>query len=78
MFLFWGVHSVDVDCGVDLFLSMLPSLQGEVGTYFAHLGPRIGERMCLTDLVNRIHFHMVPTPQNRNSIKSNHHEGLNQ
>ena len=37
MFLFRGVNSVDVDCGVDLFLSMLPGLQGEVGTYFAHL-----------------------------------------
>ena len=39
-------HSVYVDCGADLFSSMLPGLQG------AHLCPRIGERMFLTNLVN--------------------------
>jgi len=72
------VHSVDVDCGADLFLSMLSGLQCEVGTYFANLCPRTGERMCLTNLVNTTHFHMIPTPQNRNTIKSNHHEDLNQ
>jgi len=71
-------HSVDVDCGADLSWSMLPGLQCEVGAYFAHLCPRIGERMCLTKLVSTTHFHLVPTPQNRNTIKSNHHEGLNQ
>jgi len=38
-------HSVDVDCGADLFWSMLPGLQGEVATYFAHFCRRIGERM---------------------------------
>ena len=71
-------HCVDVDCGADLFWSMLPGLQGEVATYFAHVCPRIGDRMFLTNLVNTTLFHMVPTPQNRNTIKSNHHEGLNQ
>ena len=71
-------HSVDVDCGADLFWSMLPGLQSEVATYFAHFCPRIGESMFLTNSVNTTYFHMVPTPQNRNTIKSNNHEGLDQ
>jgi hypothetical protein len=71
-------HSVDVDCGADLFWNMLPVLQGEVAAYFAHLCSRIGERMFLKNLVNTTLFHMVPTPQNRNTIKSHQNEGLNQ
>jgi len=31
------LHSVDVDCGAELFMSMLLGLQGEVGAYVAHL-----------------------------------------
>jgi hypothetical protein len=57
---------------------MLPGLQGEVATYFAHFCPRIGERIFLKNVVNTIYFHTVPTPQKGNTIKSNHHEGLNQ
>jgi hypothetical protein len=66
-----------VDCGADLFWSILPGLQGEVDTYFAHLFPRIGDDIP-HKFGQQINFHMVPTPQKRNIIKSKHNEGLNQ